>query len=54
MDFGLTDDVKVASDGMVYFTDASYKYPLEDFELDVLENRGNGRLFAIRSIYRQN
>ncbi|SMF40334.1 SMP-30/gluconolactonase/LRE family protein [Pseudobacteriovorax antillogorgiicola] len=44
--FRLTDDVKVASDGMIYFTDASYKFPLEDFELDVLEARGNGRLMS--------
>ncbi len=43
--FGLLDDVKVARDGLIYFTDASHKYPLDQYQLDVLEARPNGRLF---------
>jgi sugar lactone lactonase YvrE len=42
---GLVDDVKVASDGLVYFTEASTKYPLDRYQLDFLESRPNGRLF---------
>jgi len=41
---GLLDDVKVARDGWVYFTEASRKYPLDKFQLDFLEARANGRL----------
>lgn len=43
--FGLLDDVKVATDGRIYFTDASYKYPLHQYQLDIMEGRPNGRLF---------
>ncbi|HYX38209.1 MAG TPA: SMP-30/gluconolactonase/LRE family protein [Oligoflexus sp.] len=42
---GLVDDVKVASDGRIYFTEASRKYPLDKYQLDFLEARANGRLF---------
>ncbi|MCX6131310.1 MAG: SMP-30/gluconolactonase/LRE family protein, partial [Proteobacteria bacterium] len=44
-EFGLLDDVKVAHDGRIYFTDASWKYHLDEYQLDVLEARPNGRLF---------
>lgn len=44
--FGCTNDLDVAADGTIYFTDASSKYPLSDFTADLLEHRGNGRLFA--------
>ena len=44
--FKLADDVKVASDGIYYFTDASSKFNLSDFKLDVLEARGHGRLMS--------
>ncbi|KAK8673344.1 hypothetical protein V6N13_111687 [Hibiscus sabdariffa] len=33
----LTDGVDVAKDGTVYFTDASYKYSLHQFFLDIME-----------------
>lgn len=42
--FRLTDGVDVASDGMVYFTDASFKYNLADHVLDLIEGRPYGRL----------
>ncbi|KAK9948271.1 hypothetical protein M0R45_003855 [Rubus argutus] len=44
--FKLTDCVDVAKDGMIYFTDASYKYRLKDFILDILEGRPHGRLLS--------
>lgn len=44
--FKLADDVKVSSEGIAYFTDASSKFALDDFEYDILENAGNGRLMS--------
>lgn len=44
--FGLTDGVDVASDGIIYFTDASYKYDLRAPILDILEGRPHGRLLS--------
>lgn len=44
--FGCTNDLDVARDGTIYFTDASSKFPLTDFTADILEHRGNGRLLA--------
>ncbi len=44
--FRLTDDVDIAADGTIYFCDASSKFPLSEFMLDVLEHRPNGRLLA--------
>ncbi len=44
--FMLTDDVDIAKDGTIYFTDATYKYPLHDYKLDGMEHRPHGRLLA--------
>lgn len=44
--FRLTDDVEVAPDGVIYFSDASGKFALRDYKLDLLEHRPNGRLLA--------
>lgn len=44
--FGLADDVDVALDGTIYFSDASWKYPAEQFMLDALEHGTYGRLLA--------
>jgi sugar lactone lactonase YvrE len=44
--FGCTNDLDVAADGTIYFTDASSKFPLANFTADLLEHRGNGRLLA--------
>ena len=44
--FGCTNDLDVAAGGMIYFTDASSKFPLANFTADLLEHRGNGRFFA--------
>ncbi|PKN36936.1 MAG: gluconolactonase [Deltaproteobacteria bacterium HGW-Deltaproteobacteria-2] len=42
--FKCTDALDVANNGTVYFTDASDKFPLKDFLLDMLEARPHGRL----------
>ena len=45
--FKLTDGVDVAEeDGIIYFTDASYKYKLKDFIWDMLEGKPHGRLLS--------
>lgn len=40
----VADDLDIASDGMMYFSDASTKYRLPDYPLDMLEARPYGRL----------
>lgn len=42
--FGFTDDVVVATDGAIYFSDASSKYGKDDYLNDMLEARPHGRL----------
>ena len=42
--FRFTDDVAVAPDGAVYFTDASSKFVLGESPLDYLDHGGHGRL----------
>lgn len=44
--FRLTDSVDIARDGMVYFGDASYKYNLSEFTLEILEGNPHGRLLS--------
>jgi sugar lactone lactonase YvrE len=43
---GFTDDVAVASDGTIYFSDASAKFGFGDHMLDLLEGRAHGKLIA--------
>ncbi|MBZ2188184.1 SMP-30/gluconolactonase/LRE family protein [Alcanivorax sp. JB21] len=40
------DDVAVAADGTIYFSDASTRFGLADYQLDLIEGRANGRLLA--------
>lgn len=42
--FRFTDDVVVADDGRIYFTDASSRFRQPDYLLDLLETRPHGRL----------
>jgi len=42
--FRFTDDLDIASDGRIYFTDASAKFRQPDYLLDLLEARPHGRL----------
>lgn len=44
--FHFTDDVDIAKNGVVYFTDASHKFGQEDYKEDALEHRPNGRLLS--------
>ena len=44
--FACTNDLDVGRDGIIYFTDASSKFPLTDFTADILEHQGNGRVLA--------
>jgi sugar lactone lactonase YvrE len=44
--FGCTNDLDVAADGTIYFTDASYRFPIANYRADIFEHRGNGRLLA--------
>jgi sugar lactone lactonase YvrE len=41
-----TDDLDIALDGKIYFTDASTKYHQPDYVLDLLEGRPYGRLYV--------
>jgi len=42
----LADDLDIATDGTIYFSDATTKYSSNELMLDLLEHRGNGRLLA--------
>lgn len=42
--FRFTDDVDIAPDGRIYFTDASSRFHQPDYMLDLLEMRPHGRL----------
>lgn len=44
--FGFTDDVDIASDGTLYFSDASDKFDHTNYTLDLMEHRPNGALYA--------
>jgi sugar lactone lactonase YvrE len=44
--FRCTNDLDVAADGTIYFTDASYRFPLTELKADLLEHQPNGRLLA--------
>jgi len=44
--FGFTDDVDIAKNGVIYFSDASWKFSQEGYQMDALEHRPNGRLLA--------
>ena len=46
LDFGCTNDLDVAADGTIYFSDASSKFPLSNYKADILEHQPNGRLLA--------
>ena len=44
--FGCLNDLDIAVDGTIYFTEASNKFPMKEFTADILEHRPNGRLLA--------
>ena len=41
--FGFTDDLAIAKDGTIYFTDATYKFHPPNYLADYMEHRGNGK-----------
>jgi ribose transport system permease protein len=42
----MADDLDIAPDGTIYFTDATKRYDIADWGLDLLEGRSNGRLLS--------
>ncbi len=42
--FRCTNDLDINTDGTIYFSDASHKFPLTNYKADLLEHGGNGRL----------
>lgn len=44
--FRCTNDLDIATDGTIYFTDASSKFPLSSYKADILEHQPNGRFLA--------
>ena len=42
----LADDLDIAPDGKIYFSEATTRYDLTDWALDGFEGRGNGRLIC--------
>lgn len=42
----MADDLDVAPDGTIYFTDATKRYDIDNWGLDLLEGRPNGRLLS--------
>lgn len=44
--FKFTDDLDIASDGTIYFSDASSRFEQPDYLLDLLEARPHGRLLS--------
>jgi sugar lactone lactonase YvrE len=44
--FACTDDIDIAVDGTIYFSDASFKFSFEEFTEELMEHRPNGRLMA--------
>ena len=41
------DDVDIAADGTVYVTEATNRFEFDDWKLDLIENRGSGRLLRM-------
>ncbi|KAG9443181.1 hypothetical protein H6P81_019035 [Aristolochia fimbriata] len=44
--FRLTDELDIAKNGVIYFSDASYKYTLREDMLDIFGGRPHGRLLS--------
>jgi sugar lactone lactonase YvrE len=44
--FRCVNDLAIASDSTVYFSDSSFKYPISVYKQDLFEHRPNGRLLA--------
>ncbi|MFX8351061.1 hypothetical protein ABTL64_19295, partial [Acinetobacter baumannii] len=42
----LADDLDIAPDGRIYFSEATIRYEMHSWDLDGIEGRGNGRLIC--------
>ena len=42
----LADDLDIAPDGRVFFSEATIRYEMHDWAIDALESRGNGRIIC--------
>lgn len=42
----LADDLDIAPDGRIYFSEATIRYEMHDWPVDALESRGNGRIIC--------
>lgn len=42
----LADDLDIAPDGRIFFSEASIRYTVHDWPVDMIESRGNGRLIC--------
>lgn len=49
----MADDLDIAADGTIYFTDATKRYDMENWGLDLLEGRPNGRLLSYDPVTRR-
>ena len=50
--FGFTNDLEIAADGKIYFTDASWKFPVATYKLDLLEHQPNGALYVYDPLHK--
>jgi sugar lactone lactonase YvrE len=46
MPLRFVDDLDIAKDGTIYFSDASQRFGIDDYSLDIYEGQSTGRLFA--------
>jgi sugar lactone lactonase YvrE len=51
--FHCLNDLDIAADGTIYFTDASWKFPIAAYKKDLFEHRPNGRLLAYEPTTKQ-
>ena len=42
----LADDLDIADDGRIFFSEATVRYEIHDWPIDALEGRGNGRIIC--------
>ena len=43
--FGFTDDLEIDSSGIIYFSDASKKFGIHDYKMDLFEHQPNGAVY---------
>lgn len=44
--YAFADDLDIGKDGTIYFSDASHRFGVEEYKLDLFEHRPNGRLLS--------